>query len=205
MREKLTITKDNYKEVVLRKSIITCWVLLIICFIVKICGGNFFNISCDNERFVNFCNYIDKTIIKYVMYYISFITQTILMYRLINPIGFVTKRKHILFLIICSVIWCLKLLIENINLKIPLFLLDIIDLIAMFVLLYSFTKKFKRTIIAIMLLFIFPFISAITKNIGLSGVITDSYFITTCFIIDMYIMLILACKYAKLNYIRRMK
>ena len=205
MREKLTITKDNYKEVVLRKSIITCWVLLIICFIVKICGGNFFNISCNNARFVNFCNYIDKTIIKYVMYYISFITQTILMYRLINPIGFVTKRKHILFLIICSVIWCLKLLIENINLKIPLFLLDIIDLIAMFVLLYSFTKKFKRTIIAIMLLFIFTFISAITKNIGLSGVITDSYFITTCFIIDMYIMLILACKYAKLNYIRRMK
>ena len=41
--------------------IITSWVVLIACFLIKILGGNWFELAVENEKFILFCNFIDNT------------------------------------------------------------------------------------------------------------------------------------------------
>ena len=55
MKNKKIITPENYKEIMLKRGIISCWILLAICLIIKICGGNYFAIVCNSENFINFC------------------------------------------------------------------------------------------------------------------------------------------------------
>ena len=45
---------------VLKRAIVLCWIALAFCFIIKICGGNFFAIAVENERFIAVCKYVDK-------------------------------------------------------------------------------------------------------------------------------------------------
>lgn len=39
--KKEVVTEDNYKQIVLKRMIIICWVILFVCFIIKIFGGDF--------------------------------------------------------------------------------------------------------------------------------------------------------------------
>lgn len=39
------------------------WIVLIVCFIIKMLGGNWFELWYDNEKFISFCNYVDKNIL----------------------------------------------------------------------------------------------------------------------------------------------
>ena len=36
------VTNDNYKQKVLQRMILVCWIILLICFVIKLFGGNFF-------------------------------------------------------------------------------------------------------------------------------------------------------------------
>ena len=66
---KVATNEDNYKEIVLKRAINLCWFLLFVCFIIKIFGGNFFNIVCEKENFVKLCNYIDSRWLYYLWIY----------------------------------------------------------------------------------------------------------------------------------------
>lgn len=48
-QDNVVTTKDKYNRVI-KRSIILCWIALAICFIVKIFGGNFFEIVVHNDR-----------------------------------------------------------------------------------------------------------------------------------------------------------
>ena len=48
-QDNVVTTKDKYNRVI-KRSIILCWIALAICFIVKILGGNFFEIVVHNDR-----------------------------------------------------------------------------------------------------------------------------------------------------------
>ena len=52
-----------------RVLIITCWILLLLCCIAKLFGANWFIAHTDNQAFIDFCNYVDKT------YWLSFIIR----------------------------------------------------------------------------------------------------------------------------------
>ena len=43
-----------------RVLIITSWVVLIACFLIKILGGNWFEFAVENEKFVLFCEFMDN-------------------------------------------------------------------------------------------------------------------------------------------------
>ena len=70
---KVAITRENYRQIILKRAIIACWVILIVCFIIKLFGGNFFNIISNNERFIQLCKFIDNTWLYYVVGYINYI------------------------------------------------------------------------------------------------------------------------------------
>ena len=74
--KKLVVNEDNYKRIVLKRMIIVCWILLAICFGIKLFGGNFFNIICTNEKFIEVCNFIDNTAWFHVISFIFFYSST---------------------------------------------------------------------------------------------------------------------------------
>ena len=49
----------------IKRAIILCWVLLAVCFAIKLFGGNWFEIVCANEHFIKFCDFIDRAYINY--------------------------------------------------------------------------------------------------------------------------------------------
>ena len=62
-QDNVVTTKDKYNRVI-KRSIILCWIALAICFIVKILGGNFFEIVVHNDRFTAVCEFCQKSFIQ---------------------------------------------------------------------------------------------------------------------------------------------
>lgn len=187
----------DYKEIILKRAIILCWVLLIICFIIKLCGGNYFNIMCNNENFIRFCNFIENSIIKYIIYLFSFIFSSYLLLKIVKPDFKILSLKSLLFLICCIIVWAFKLLIELNIFTINTLIVNILDFVILYVLLVIFTKRPLLSIFAVILLFVFSIISSLVKGIGIDSSITDNYFVAQIFLIDYYLMLVLSVLYSK--------
>lgn len=204
-KEKVVITEENYKEIVLQKTIIICWGLLISCFIIKLCGGNFFAIYCDNQKFVDFCNFIDKIKVSYILQFISFVASTYLIIKIAN--FNVDNMKLFYTICVMSFYWLFKTLLALNFANLGNVIYDVFD----FLLLISITfycskeqtlKTFRNSIIIVLIVYLFSFMSAITKCIGLRGCINSSFFVGFIFMIDYYIMLLLAYLYQKRRYLR---
>lgn len=189
----------DYKEIILKRAIILCWILLIICFIIKLCGGNYFNIMCNNENFIKFCNFIENSIIKYIIYLFSFIFSSYLLLKIVKPDFKILSLKSLLFLICCIIVWAFKfkLLIELNIFTMNTLIVNILDFVILYILLVIFTKRPLLSILAVILLFVFSIISSLVKGIGIDSSITDNYFVAQIFLIDYYLMLVLSVLYSK--------
>lgn len=187
----------DYKEIILKRAIILCWVLLIICFIIKLCGGNYFNIMCNNENFIKFCNFIENSIIKYILYLLSFIFSSYLLLKIVKPDFKILSLKSLLFILCCVVVWIFKLLIELDIIRINILIVNILDFVILYILLVIFTKRPILSIFAVVLLFVFSLISSLIKGVGIDNSVTDNYFIAQIYLIDYYLMLILTALYSK--------
>lgn len=187
----------DYKEIILKRAIILCWVLLIICFIIKLCGGNYFNIMCNNENFIRFCNFIENSIIKYIIYLCSFVFSSYLLLKIVKPDFKILSLKSLLFLICCIIVWAFKLLIELNIFTMNTLIVNILDFVILYVLLVIFTKRPILSIFAVILLFVFSIISSLVKGISIDSSITDNYFVAQIFLIDYYLMLVLSVLYSK--------
>ena len=205
MGTKKRITKDNYQGVALKRSIIACWIILIICFVIKLFGGNYFEIVCTSENFVNVCNYIDNGFIAVIIRFTSFMLSS---YCFIKIIDFaITKRNLIISLFICLLYWCFKHCIEVGAITISLLLIDVLDFLILYLIAILFCNKkrnivirFVSPIIYIGVLLLFSMISALVKNFGFNEKVTESFMVAFIFMIDYYIMIILTYLYKKRRY-----
>lgn len=195
---KVATNEKTYKEVVLRRAIIVCWFLLAICFMVKIFGGNFFNIICENKTFIKICNYIDNSWLYYVIMFLNYCLTTSL-----YVIGVIGKTKLnikefliiILFLIIC---YGFKFVSVNLALFTDMILMMFIcPLILLRLNKISFKKSIIRILIGFILFNLFQIISMFIKNLGLFKIMENNTLIQLIFCLDYYIMLILYVLYSK--------
>lgn len=177
--------RDKYKTL-----ITACWIVLICCFIIKLLGGNWFEIVCNNENFVSFCSWFKIDSLQYyVLTGITNITSTTLFILTILNEKITNKKFLLIIGLIVFLTHIVKCLInEFINIPI---LLIIIDFLIAFVLPIIINKKlFLKSLESNILLVIFQLISLLTKNIGIKNV--DNNVITSLiFMIDYYIMLVL--------------
>lgn len=197
MKEKEVVTKDNYKLKTLKRMIILCWSLLGICFIIKILGGNFFNIVCKDERFLRFCNFIDNSVFYYISAFIQFVASSMLIYLAIS-----NKRIKI-FLPSIIVVWAYKMLVEFNIIKINIGIYVALDYLILFLLMWICSGKPLKSIISVILNIVFVVISAITKNLFLGNFIITSYTINLIYAIDYYIMIVLYYLYSKYRNIKK--
>lgn len=171
--------KDKYKTL-----ITSCWVVLLCCFIVKLLGGNFFEIVCENEKFIKFCDFVESNILKYILSFILYIVSSFIYFKAV--LIKTTYKHNIILLITLSIWWFIKLLAyEDFNIMV---LLDVAYMIFMPIIINR--KIWISSIIGFVLTLVFQTISALTKNLSFYYV-DEKFIIGAIFTIDYYIMLIL--------------
>lgn len=168
--------------------IVVSWVVLLICLVIKLFGGNWFELWWDNEKFISFCNYVENTMwLKTTLSLIICLLSTIPIYNIILNQKII-KLKPFLVLIILTII---KSIIGWYNSAIA-FVLDIFILLVLMTLL---NKSFKRSFICFIIINAFQIITLLARNFDLT--ITNnnfnynSFIIQTLFQIDYYIMILL--------------
>lgn len=177
--------KDKYKTL-----IISCWVVLLICFLIKLLGGNFFAIATDNKVLIAFCNSTQGTILYYL--------TAIVLYNISTYFYFLAILKKKWFkgkdYIIVGVVFVFSIL-KVIFIKYAS-IFFIIELIVTIILPIIINKKlWLRSIIAYCLMIGFQVISLITKNIGIK-IIHENFLFSLIFSIDYYVMIILYYLYS---------
>ena len=179
--------KDNDKRKILKRVIGLCWFSLIFCMVIKLFGGNYFEIASKNETFVNVCNWIDgnfiKEIIRFVFLNITFYLYcSSIMRKKLNLKEFIFS--HILLIIVQVIKY------SNSNLGF------VADCIMLFFVPFMLSRwKFKNSIIGFLLINAFQLISLFTRNISL-GILENTMLIEIILQVDYYIMLILYYLYS---------
>lgn len=192
MKSREVVTKDNYKQIVLKRMIILCWILLAVCFVVKIFGGNFFNIVCQNERFIKACEFVDKNMwLQYIIGCISTLfLQTLYLLAISKHLWFTRKREIIIVVITMLLGTGIRVYNSYIGL-----IVDVYQYALMPFLIkddFKMSVKIRRIIASTIITFVFQLISLMTKNLSL-GFTTENYnfIISIIFMVDVYIMVIL--------------
>lgn len=184
-QDNVVTTKDKYNRVI-KRSIILCWIALAICFIVKIFGGNFFEIATTNQQFIKLCNFIDNNclrLVQFINYYLISIIYFSATYRVIR-----LKLKD--FLILSGSIVALFIL-KVINIYIG----SAAELVVMLLYPIIFAKeKWWKPIIYLLLYYVFGYVSLFIKTVGCANV-PNCTLIGLIFSIDVYFMLLLFVLY----------
>lgn len=172
------------------------WLLLIVCLIIKLFGGNWFELGSENSKFIQFCNYVEtnKPLKMGIACLINLLSGYISLCPIIN-----VKKLSIKHIIIFFPLMIFKSIISWYNSTIS-FVLDVIILL---VLTTIFNKSFKRTILSFVLITLFQLISLVIRNLSFdfnnSNTVIENYL----YQIDYYIMLILFYLYNTKNLIKR--
>ena len=181
--------KDKYSTLIK-----ATWVVLICCFIVKLFGGNFFEIACNNEKFVRFCAIFSTGVPYYIINYVLYHVGAYYYYKAVLKEKNLYKRKYFLHSVIV-ITWIIKFLI-SIYIGNNLVLILIYDTFVMILPPVFLDKsKWKRSIVGYILNLTFQIITLITKNIGLK-LLTDNLLIIIIYSIDYYIMIVLYYLYS---------
>ena len=179
------IAKERYTTPFrLKVLIIVCWVVYIACLIIKLCGGNQFEIATSNETFIAICDYIDNTLwLKMIIATITYVISSYIAYLILIKRKFFNDWWIIFILVIANII---NILINNVYLNIALSII-----VALIIpLIRTRFKLWKHIIIGNILIFIFQLISLLTRNIGWN-LNNQSMLVSLIMQIDYYIMLII--------------
>lgn len=172
------------KARLLRRVIIISWASLALCFVIKIFGGNFFEIVSNNPNYKALCEYADshywtKILIGFIS---SMVCECFYLLSILQKYKFTIKEFIItIIVVLCSCI-CQIFFVEY---------AIIADIVMFFVLPCFFIgkeyKKYWQVLGAWVLTFAFQLVSLLVKNIGLMKV-SDTLFIGLIYSIDVYIM-----------------
>ena len=169
--------KNKYKVL-----IITCWILLILCFIIKLFGANIFNIVVTNQTFIDVCDWFDEhEVFKYIITTIVYITT-------VYPIYLTMVDKKIgqdwWFILLLLPLSYIKGNWQWVGFALDILILLVVPLIR------TKCKNWLKIIIGIVLIMAFQEISLVIRNLGFY-LEKDSLLINLIMSIDYYIMIFL--------------
>lgn len=173
------------------------WVVLIFCLIVKLFGGNWFELSSENDKFVAFCNFVDNTMwLK--------MTLACMIYLFTN------------YFILCILINRKKLDKKIVALFLPLMITKsliswyvlwvsyVLDVLILVILPLIIGKKWKRVLFGNVLIFAFQVVTILIRNVSFDFNLGNTFIEQTLYQIDYYLMIILFYLYTfKKNKIKK--
>ncbi len=184
---------------VIKTAIIISWIVLAVCFIIKIIGGKWFNIATNNKTFISVCAFIDKHL--WLQDIIAFATS-LLVATLLN-LAVLKQRKFKLLQFIIVVIcvathFAVAVVGEYLQNKIISIISFALGIIPTCICPMILSRKPLRSIVACALYLGFQGISVVIKGLAITQISNESSLVSLIFSIDVYIMLILYYLYANL-------
>lgn len=176
--------KNKYKML-----IITSWIVLFICFIIKIIGLRNFDLESDNSKFIKLCNYVDNVLwLKVTIACIVCVLTTYLVICVLINKKYLNIKNSLIYIPLIITGSIIGWYNQIINIIIQIIYLLIIPLIQ--------TKgKFKRVIFTIIFVSLFQIISLLIRNINITNFNDNNCMISLMFQIDYYIMILLLYLY----------
>lgn len=202
MKIKVATNDENYKQVVLGRAKTICWVLLFVCFTIKLFGGDFFNIICNNERFVKFCEFVDSSIaMQFLIGTISsYVTYSLFYLAILRKSWF--KTWETIFMVVSIPIFvALRIWATSNGILIAS---TIINIIQCFIVPFIFVRDerviclrwFVPTwIYGNIVNLAFQLISAVVKSEKIR-ILNTNFLIASIFVVDIYLMLVLYYLYS---------
>ena len=164
--------------------ILISWIALIICLIVKLFGGNWFELWLENDNFIKFCEFVDSTQwLKMVLACGIAIITTYPVYLIMLD----NNKPNKLIAILLILLTIIKSLISWYN-SIISFILDIVILLGVITI---FNKKPLRNIICFIILNAFQLLTIGVRSISLNFNYGNTFIEQTIYQIDYFIMIIL--------------
>lgn len=167
--------------------IVLSWVLFIICLVIKLFGGNWFELGISNEKFIAFCEYVDTNmLLKRILAFIICLATTFPVYCImLNE----QKPKWYVSLILI-VLTIFKSFIGYYNSVIS-FILDIFILL---VVISIFNKKPIRNIVCFLIINAMQILMLLVRNLDFGfGKFTfgNTFIEQSLYQIDYYLMIVL--------------
>lgn len=182
------------KEKYIKRVIVISWIALAICFVIKLFGGNLFEVVCKNETFIAVCEYCDN---NWWARYIIGLTNTLLStYLFVMAVVQDIKLKlweHILLICTCVIGVGIKLWSDNIG--------WVFDIWQMFIMPAIFIgkdfKQYWKILLGVALLLVFQVISLFIKNLAIhTATSINGLVVSLIYSLDITIMLVLYFLYA---------
>lgn len=176
----------------LRRVIIACWVVLLVCLTIKFFGANIFDIVCTNGTVIAICDYADNHL--WANFIISVVYCFVSLYFFILAILQELKYKRWqLLTVILTVLVGTAIKLWNAKIGI---IFDVWQGIAMPILfLGKQYKKYWKVLVANVLLVLFQLVSVYIKNTNFYE-LYDSNLFAIIYGIDVVIMVVLYYAYA---------
>ena len=162
------------------------WILLVICLVIKLLGGNWFELSTDNERFIAICTFVDEhQWLKMILACIIFCGSGYLSLCVSLNTKKMNKKQLLIFIPLM-----IAKSILNWYFKIIPFIIDVITLLLLPMIL---TKKIIRPIVCVILVLLFQIITLSIRNLnfGFGFNLGNTFVEQTLYQIDYYLMIIL--------------
>ena len=205
MKNKIVVTKDNYREIMTKRAIITCWILLAVCLVVKLLGGNYFAIICEEENFVKFCTFCDTSFIRYIIYFIYFMFDSCMLIKILQPEMKLRSKTFLAYFILCFMVWIFKVMCENETIIIDMASLSIICILLLYLLLTIFSRRFIASFLVVLYDAVLVSTSTFIKNLSFVTYLSELLLLSTIFYIDYYILLTITALYSYLKYLKKEK
>lgn len=172
--------------------ILVSWVVLGICLIIKLFGGNWFELSVENEKFIAFCNFVDNTMwVKMTLACLIYLFTNYFIICILIDKQKLDKKLILIFLPLMITKSIISWYFTTIS-----FILDVVILIILPIII---GKKWKRVIFGNLLVMAFQLLTIAIRNVSinfnLGNTVVENYLIQ----IDYYIMIILFYLYVFKN------
>lgn len=180
----------------LNRVIIASWIGLALCFVIKIFGGNLFEVACANENFIAVCDYAENN--QWAYYLIGAVYCFISLYFYTLAILQRTKfKKWELYLVIATVLIGSRVKMLS---EIGGWIFDIWQFwIIHFIFLGKNFKQYWKVPFAFFSLLIFQVISLITRNLSIDVVSNNGFLVGAIYSIDVILMVILYYLYSNFS------
>lgn len=174
------------KPTALKTLIITCWAVLVLCLVIKLLGGNWFELATENTKFIQFCEFVDNTMwLKMTLACLIYVGSTYLYLCVASNKQYLSLKETIVYIPIMIAKSILFWYYPTIATIMDICLITIIPLA------FGKFRNWLRVLISFALLNVFQIMSLIIRNYGFQN-FNDNLFVLQVLIqIDYYVMIVL--------------
>lgn len=178
---------NQEKTKLLKRTIYLCWGSLILCFIIKLLGGNYFEIIATNEKFIEICSLLEQYQINNVIKAIFYCFNLGILISIFSRSEFKSFKLKFAITFICIISWLIKRQFALIGAVIETALMLILP---MFISKDKKSKTFICAVLGYLLVNVLQLVSIFVRNIN-PIIMKENFIIGFIMQIDYYIMIIL--------------